>query len=95
MTTLAASESIDAGALDELQASLRGELVRPEDPQYEEHRRVWNGSIDRHPALVARCTGVADVLAAVRFARPSGASSRPSGAAGTASRASPCATAGS
>ena len=68
MTTLAASESIDAGALDELQASLRGELVRPEDPQYDEQRKVWNGSIDRRPGAIARCAGVADVRAAVRFA---------------------------
>jgi hypothetical protein len=56
----------------ELEASLRGPLVRPEDPSYEAERRVWNGSIDRRPALIARCTGVADVIAAVRFARQTG-----------------------
>ena len=50
-----------------------GELYRPGDPGYDEHRRVWNGSIDRSPALVARCTGVADVIAAVRAAREAGA----------------------
>ena len=60
---------IDGGAVDELQTSFRGELVRPDDAGYDEHRKVWNGSIDRRPALIARCAGVADVRAAVRFAR--------------------------
>ena len=60
---------VDTSAVDELQASFRGELVGPADAGYDEHRRVWNGSIDRHPGLIARCTGVADVRAAVRFAR--------------------------
>jgi FAD/FMN-containing dehydrogenase len=55
-----------------LQGNLRGELVRPDDAGFEEARRVWNGSIDRVPALVARCAGVADVIATVRFARESG-----------------------
>jgi hypothetical protein len=57
---------------DELATSFGGELVRPPDPAYDEHRKVWNGSIDRRPALIARCTGVADVIAAVRFAREAG-----------------------
>ena len=48
---------------------MRGELVGPADRGYETHRRVWNGSIDRHPALIVRCAGVADVIDAVRFAR--------------------------
>src|SRR5262245_40645652 len=60
---------LDEAAVDALAAGFRGELVRPGDPTYEEHRRIWNGSIDRHPALVARCAGVADVMAAVTFAR--------------------------
>ena len=60
---------IDAGAVDQLQTSFRGELVRPDDAGYDEHRKVWNGSIDRRPALIARCTGVADIRAAVRLAR--------------------------
>ena len=46
--------------------------MRPDDPSYDEHRQIWNGSIDRHPALIARCTGVADVIAALRFARSTG-----------------------
>src|SRR5262249_43543940 len=49
--------------------SLRGRLVRPGDGGYDEARKVWNGMINRRPALIARCAGVADVIAAVRFAR--------------------------
>jgi FAD/FMN-containing dehydrogenase len=66
---MAQSTVIDGGAVDELQTSFRGELVRPDDAGYEEHRKVWNGSIDRRPALIARCTGVADIRAALRLAR--------------------------
>jgi FAD/FMN-containing dehydrogenase len=67
----------DAAALDEaglgaLEATFRGELVRPDDTDYDIHRKVWNGSIDRRPALIARCAGVADVRAAVAFANDSG-----------------------
>src|SRR5690242_12956108 len=66
-----ADTTLDAGALRELAAGFRGELVRPGDPSYDEHRRVWNGSIDRSPALIARCTSAGDVTAAVGFARDS------------------------
>ncbi|HEX6023819.1 MAG TPA: FAD-binding oxidoreductase [Solirubrobacter sp.] len=48
---------------------LRGELVLPTDPGYDSARTIWNGAIDRRPACIARCAGVADVVAAVRFAR--------------------------
>jgi len=50
---------IDTAALGELEGSFRGELVRPAEPSYEEHRKVWNGSIDRRPALIARCAEAA------------------------------------
>jgi hypothetical protein len=63
---------VDETALGELGASLEGELVGPGSPTYDEHRRVWNGSIDRFPALIARCAGAADVRAAVGFARSTG-----------------------
>jgi FAD/FMN-containing dehydrogenase len=69
MATVAGEVGLDPGALAELEASFRGQLIRPGDPTYDQHRRVWNGSIDRHPALIAKCAGVADVIAAVRFAR--------------------------
>src|SRR3954470_18138616 len=48
---------------------LRGRLVQPGEGGYDEARQVWNGMIDRHPALIARCSGVADVIQAVNFAR--------------------------
>ncbi len=63
---------LDDTAVKELEGSFRGELVRSEDDTYDEHRKIWNGSIDRYPALIARCAGVADVSAAVRFARRAG-----------------------
>jgi len=69
MSSVAQHSVIEAGAIDELQASFRGELIRPGAAGYDEHRKVWNGSIDRHPGLIARCTGVTDVRAAVRIAR--------------------------
>lgn len=59
-------------ALSELEASFAGDLMRPDDAAYEERRAVWNGSIDRRPALIARCTSGADVSAAVTFAGRSG-----------------------
>jgi FAD/FMN-containing dehydrogenase len=58
-----------AAAFDELGGSLRGELLLPTSAGYDTARRIWNGAIDRHPGGIARCRGVADVVAAVRFAR--------------------------
>jgi FAD/FMN-containing dehydrogenase len=63
---------LDEAAFADLERGFRGQLVRPGDPTYDEHRQVWNGSIDRYPALIARCAGVADVIAAVKFARETG-----------------------
>ncbi len=47
----------------------RGEVLTPDDDEYDETRRIWNGMIDRYPAIVARCRGTADVVDAVTFAR--------------------------
>jgi FAD/FMN-containing dehydrogenase len=55
--------------LEELAASFRGGLVGPGDDGYDGARRVFNAAVDRRPALVARCTGVADVVAALDYAR--------------------------
>ncbi len=62
------SPTLDPGAVHDLASQLRGEAILPGDPAYDEARRVWNGMIDRRPAVVARCRGVADVVACVRFA---------------------------
>src|SRR5437870_5453583 len=72
MTAIASTIELDPAAVNELERSFRGHVLRPVDPGYDEHRRVWNGSISRFPALIARCAGVADVRAAVRFARQTG-----------------------
>jgi FAD/FMN-containing dehydrogenase len=52
-----------------LAQAFRGELIGQDHPSYHERRKVWNGSIDRHPRLIARCTGVRDVVAALHYAR--------------------------
>jgi FAD/FMN-containing dehydrogenase len=68
----AGTGAIDTTAFVALERSFRGELVRPGNRTYDARRAVWNGSIDRHPALIARCAGVNDVLAALKFARRTG-----------------------
>jgi FAD/FMN-containing dehydrogenase len=50
----------------------RGELLRPQDAGYGEARRLWNGAIDKRPAVIARCTGAADVMVGISYARSSG-----------------------
>ena len=62
----------DAQSLSNFKASLRGTLVQPDDNDYDAVRVVWNGMIDRRPSLIARCHGVADVIASVNFARSQG-----------------------
>jgi hypothetical protein len=56
-------------AVDQFKAQLRGELIAPTDPQYEEARKVYNGMISRKPRLIAKCADVADVISAVNFGR--------------------------
>ncbi|HEV8361045.1 MAG TPA: FAD-binding oxidoreductase [Candidatus Thermoplasmatota archaeon] len=68
----AADDALPAAAVDAFRASLRGDLLRPGDARYGEARTVFNAMIDRRPALIARCAGVADVTASVRFAREQG-----------------------
>jgi len=72
MTAVAEGLMLEETALAELQAGFRGHIVGRDDPDYEERRKIWNGSIDRRPALIARCAGVADVIAAVKFGRQHG-----------------------
>lgn len=58
-----------SSAIDELKSAMRGQVLRPGEPGYEDARRIWNAMIDRRPALIVRCAGVADVRRAVDFAR--------------------------
>ena len=55
--------------IEDFKAHLCGELILPGDDGYESARRVWNGAIDKYPAVIVRCADVSDVVAAVRFAR--------------------------
>ena len=64
--------TLDRQLVDTLRAALRGPLLAVGEPGYEDARSIWNAMIDRRPALVARCLGVADVVAGVRFARETG-----------------------
>jgi FAD/FMN-containing dehydrogenase len=61
--------TIDPTALQHFKAHLHGELIAPADESYDNARRVWNGMIDKYPALIASCADVADVVSAVQFAR--------------------------
>jgi FAD/FMN-containing dehydrogenase len=66
---MAVTENLQVDALSE---QIRGDVIGAADAPYDEARRVWNGVIDRRPALVVRCSGNADVIAAVAFAREHG-----------------------
>ncbi|MFF6774276.1 FAD-binding oxidoreductase [Streptomyces sp. NPDC012637] len=59
-------------AVETLREQLRGDVIGPEDPGYDEARTIYNAMIDRRPAAIARCADVTDVRAAVRYARDSG-----------------------
>ena len=60
---------LEKAAVEELRARLRGDLLQPGDAAYDATRKVWNEMVDKRPALIVRCKGVADVIASVRFAR--------------------------
>jgi FAD/FMN-containing dehydrogenase len=66
---LETAATIDDDAFASLREGFRGQLLRPRDDGYDAARQVWNAMIDRHPALIAHCAGVADVIAAITFAR--------------------------
>ncbi|MEX3982095.1 FAD-binding oxidoreductase [Paraburkholderia sp. EG287A] len=76
MSTETASSDIFRGErhaasreLEQLRGTLHGTLVMPRDPDYDEARRVWNGTVDKRPAMIIYCADADDVVAAVRFAR--------------------------
>ncbi len=64
-----ATVTLNDDAIAAFASSIRGEVIVPDDPRYDEARKVWNSMIDKYPALIARCTGTADVVVAVKFAR--------------------------
>lgn len=67
--TIQGTPTVTAEQIGQLAANLRGDLILPSDPDYESVRAVYNGMIDKRPAMIARCADVADVIAAVTFAR--------------------------
>lgn len=68
-TTTIRNHNLDELVVQAFANRLQGELIRTDDANYDEVRAVWNGMIDRHPALIARCATVDDVVASVNFAR--------------------------
>ena len=70
--TETAPSRIGEATIAEFAAGLRGRAVRPGDAEYDLERSIWNGAHDRHPAVIARCAGVADVIRTVDLARSEG-----------------------
>jgi FAD/FMN-containing dehydrogenase len=67
-----AATQLESTAVDALAATLRGAVIRPGDPNYDDARALYNAMIDKRPALIARCIDVADVIASVNFGREHG-----------------------
>lgn len=63
------TRGIERADIEALRVHFQGQLISPQDPAYDETRRIWNAMINRRPGLIAVCSGVADVMTAVRFAR--------------------------
>jgi FAD/FMN-containing dehydrogenase len=66
---MAIEPNVDAEALQAFATQIRGPVLTAEDPGYDAARKIWNGLIDRRPGFIAQCTGAADVVDAVNFAR--------------------------
>ena len=62
--------TVDRSELDE--AAFRGQVICPGDDDYDVQRQIWNGSFDKRPAVIVRCAGVSDVIAALAYGRSSG-----------------------
>ena len=62
---------LDSKAVAQFASGLRGRTFLPSAPEYDQARKIWNGMIDRRPAVIVQCSGVADVINAVNFARES------------------------
>lgn len=63
------SKPLETKAVAELKANLRGPVIEPTDPNYDDARKVYNAMINKRPRLIARCADVADVIHSVNFAR--------------------------
>lgn len=64
--------NISKDIIETFKSQMRGAVVLPADPGYDTARTIWNATIDRRPAVIARCAGVADVIASIGFARDTG-----------------------
>ena len=73
MATLGLKNRSGASVSDEIiepfTGAVAGKFIRPADPEYHSARRIWNASVDKHPGLIVRCAGVADVVLAIKFGR--------------------------
>src|SRR3989442_1991026 len=69
ITNTGAEAVLRDAIVEDFRASLRGRLLRARDDSYDTARKVWNGMIDKRPAVIVRCSGTADVIACVNFAR--------------------------
>src|SRR5437773_2653404 len=72
VATRLAESSVTSEVIEAFAATVRGPVVQPDDPEYDEVRSLYNGMIDKRPRLIARCVDVADVIAAVNFGRDQG-----------------------
>ena len=63
---------VSENRIEEFRLRFRGEVIPPDDAAYDTARRIWNASVDRRPGMIARCSGAADVVDAVNFARENG-----------------------
>jgi len=72
MATTLPTAQIGGPAFETLRTAFRGDLIQPDDPRFEEARRVYSGGIDRRPALIARVVDAGDVIAALHYGREAG-----------------------
>jgi len=61
--------AVDPALIDTFRQDFQGQIILPDEADYEQARQIWNASIDRHPGMIARCLGTADIMQAVTFAR--------------------------
>ncbi len=69
VTSNGARTALAEATIEEFRPSLGGALILPDDPGYDDARTIWNGMIDKRPALIAQCAGVSDIINSVKFAR--------------------------